>query len=202
MKSSFNTGDTRFIASTDKLVPMRTRERALKAAVTVVATKGFQALTHASVDAEAELPAGSTSNYFRTKSALISGLIEHISAPEQRSVPEVFAPETPEELVDKVSALVIELTTNRREYTAARLAIFLSGNHRAEIREGFAVGGASFRAAVKACFERFGAEDPGLASDAIVACAEGIIYRQIVWGFDIDPRGQLGLIAKGALASS
>lgn len=50
------------------------RTRLLDAAVAVIACDGPRALTHRAVDAAAELPAGSTSNLFRTREALLSGV--------------------------------------------------------------------------------------------------------------------------------
>ena len=39
-----------------------TKERSLEAAVALLGEEGIRALTHARIDARAELPAGSTSN--------------------------------------------------------------------------------------------------------------------------------------------
>ena len=39
-------------------------------------TAGLRALTHNRVDERAALPRGSTSNYFRTREALILGIVE------------------------------------------------------------------------------------------------------------------------------
>ena len=60
------------------------RHRALDAAVTLVGTEGVRALTHGRVDAAASLPPGSTSNHFRTRAALVAGVIEWIAAAERR----------------------------------------------------------------------------------------------------------------------
>ena len=49
------------------------------AALTVLAEQGSRGLTHRAVDQAAELPLGSTSNYYRTRSALLEGaLARHI----------------------------------------------------------------------------------------------------------------------------
>lgn len=59
---------------------MGNRRRVLDAAIELVGLSGVRALTHARVDAAAELPKGSTSNYFRTRAALVAGVIEHLAA--------------------------------------------------------------------------------------------------------------------------
>ena len=55
------------------------------AAIRVLANKGSRGLTHRAVDAEAGVPAGTTSNYYGTRRALIDGLIERIG---ERLTPE------------------------------------------------------------------------------------------------------------------
>lgn len=51
----------------------------LTAATLVVADGGLRALTHRAVDREAGVAEGTTSGYFRTRLALMSGLTEHVA---------------------------------------------------------------------------------------------------------------------------
>ncbi|MFC7482775.1 TetR/AcrR family transcriptional regulator [Luedemannella flava] len=63
------------------------RDDLLDAAITVLGEGGMRALTHRAVDAAAGLPAGSTSNYFRTRDALLGAVIDRFvgaSAPSPR----------------------------------------------------------------------------------------------------------------------
>ncbi|HEY5155559.1 MAG TPA: TetR family transcriptional regulator, partial [Acidimicrobiales bacterium] len=55
----------------------------LDAALELVGTEGMRGLTHRAVDAAAAVPAGSTSNYFRTRDALILGIVERFIARER-----------------------------------------------------------------------------------------------------------------------
>ena len=59
---------------------MKPDRRALIAAsaVTIIAEQGPRALTHRAVDQSLELPAGSTSYYFRTREALLEATALHI----------------------------------------------------------------------------------------------------------------------------
>ena len=48
----------------------------LDAALELVGTQGMRGLTHRAVDTAAGVPPGSTSNYFRTREALVLGIVE------------------------------------------------------------------------------------------------------------------------------
>lgn len=55
------------------------RDVVTDSAIAVVAEQGVRGLTHRAVDALAELPVGSTSNVYRTRDALITGIMERIT---------------------------------------------------------------------------------------------------------------------------
>ena len=55
------------------------------AAIRVIASKGSRGLTHRAVDAEAGVPTGTSSNYFRTRQALIDAIVMRIG---ERLTPE------------------------------------------------------------------------------------------------------------------
>ena len=55
-------------------------------AIRIVAEQGMRGLTHRAVDREAGLPEGSTSAYFRTRKALIEGLVERLAIQEQQEI--------------------------------------------------------------------------------------------------------------------
>src|SRR4029078_12989094 len=87
------------------------KTRVVDAAIDLVGTQGLRALTHARVDERAGLPKGSTSNYFRSHQALLSGVVDGIVERELPSASEAFSPSTPEELVGALCALFEHLTT-------------------------------------------------------------------------------------------
>src|SRR3954454_9248013 len=64
-------------------MPAATRERALEAAMELLGAEGVRALSHARVDARAGLPAGSTSNWFRTRRALLAGVVDWMAERER-----------------------------------------------------------------------------------------------------------------------
>ncbi|MGM7648803.1 TetR/AcrR family transcriptional regulator [Nocardia sp. JW2] len=103
------------------------REQILDAAIEVLGTRGSRGLTHRAVDQAAELPAGSTSNYFRTREALLCGVAERL---EQRdhadwtALHRVLGPPTVDHLVDALARFITRATTTDRVRTQARLALF------------------------------------------------------------------------------
>ena len=56
------------------------RDDLLDAAIAVLGESGIHALTHRAVDAAAGLPAGSASNHFRTRDALLGAVVERFAA--------------------------------------------------------------------------------------------------------------------------
>lgn len=65
------------------------RQRIADAALEVIGAEGGRGLTHRAVDAWAEVPAGTTANYFPTRASLFSGMAQRIFtriAPAQQSL--------------------------------------------------------------------------------------------------------------------
>lgn len=56
------------------------RDLLADAGIEVLAREGSRGLTHRAIDAEAGVPTGTTSNYFRSRPALITGIFERIGA--------------------------------------------------------------------------------------------------------------------------
>src|SRR6478752_9627953 len=106
-----------------------TRERALEAAVQLVGEEGVRALTHARVDERAGLPKGSTSNWFRTRDALVAGVVAWLAETERAEFAATEAPpvETPEQLIEALSSMIAFQTGPRASRTRARYALFLEG---------------------------------------------------------------------------
>ena len=107
-----------------------TRRRALDAAVILVGTEGARALTHGRVDAAASLPPGSTSNHFRTRAALLAGVIEWIATAE-RDDAGAAAIGSRDELVAGLSRMVEVQSGPLAARTRARYALFLEADEEA-----------------------------------------------------------------------
>lgn len=103
-----------------------TRDRALQAAVLLVGEQGVRALTHARVDAAAGLPKGSTSNWFRTRDALIAGVLVWIAEHERTDLAAAMNPvQTVDELIDVLARLLEDVTGRHAARTRTRYALFL-----------------------------------------------------------------------------
>ena len=100
----------------------------LDAAISVLGESGMHGLTHRSVDAAAGLPAGSTSNHFRTRDALLCAVVERFADRERANWEEIatrMCPTTPRELADALTAFAKDATGPQRSLTLARYAILI-----------------------------------------------------------------------------
>jgi AcrR family transcriptional regulator len=89
------------------------RDDLLDAAIAVLGESGIHALTHRAVDAAAGLPAGSASNHFRTRDALLGAVVERFAARERANWEDIAAracPTTPQELAQALSEFAREAT--------------------------------------------------------------------------------------------
>ncbi len=115
---------------------MDKRTVALDAAILVIAGQGMRGLTHRAVDALAGLPLGSTSNYFRTRRALIAGVFERLVARDREDMAAAAgrAPRTVAELADALARYVGVSVGPGAELTRARYALFAEAAGSAELR--------------------------------------------------------------------
>src|SRR3954447_5202551 len=108
-------------------MPAATRGRSLAAAVELLGVEGVRALSHARVDERAGLPPGSTSNWFRTRRALLAGVVDWISEHERTDLdPAATAPITGlDGLIQGLCAMAEAQTGPFAARTRARYALFL-----------------------------------------------------------------------------
>jgi DNA-binding transcriptional regulator YbjK len=177
------------------------RERVLTAAIDLLAAGGVRFLTHARIDERADLPKGSTSNYFRTRAALIEGVTDWIVEQERRPVSVAFVPRAPAELVDAMCALLEVTTRQNRALTTARLMLFVEASHNAVLREALSRGRATLADGVVAALAEMGARDPRAAAEAIAACFEGLILHRIARHDYSDPGPVFAAVVRGALTA-
>ncbi|WP_109210102.1 MULTISPECIES: TetR/AcrR family transcriptional regulator [Microbacterium] len=107
----------------------RRRELA-DAGIAVLAAEGMRGLTHRAVDAQAGVPTGTASNYFRTREQLVAALVERIGerlAPDP-AVHGQWQGRTPDAALfaDYTRDIVRRLTTNH-EVTLALFTLRLEG---------------------------------------------------------------------------
>jgi DNA-binding transcriptional regulator YbjK len=104
------------------------RTQLLDAALTVVADKGLKGLTHRAVDAAAGLAEGTTSNYYRKRSALVDAVLDRLLELDAALLEDqgpAGPPRDIEDLAAQLAALVLGLAGPHAGLTRARLALSL-----------------------------------------------------------------------------
>lgn len=180
-------------------MPTTTRTRALEAAVDLLGTGGLRALTHGRVDERAGLPKGSTSNHFRTRDALLSGVVIWIVEREMSDFGRAFSPTSAGDLVDGLCWLLDRVTKDNQTLTTARLVLFMEASHDAGLRASISRGREAMESWFFPVLTRLGAPDPPVAGAAVAACFEGLVLHRIARHDDTDPRPVFAVVVRGAL---
>lgn len=161
----------------------------------LIGTEGIRALTHGRVDAAAGLPAGSTSNHFRTRAALVAGVIEWMAASDRSDAgtPEI---RSRDELVAALSRMIEVESGPLAARTRARYALFLEGDEDAvrplrEQRIGM-------EAWVHGILLALGGESAARSTVFLMAAAEGLLLHRIT----VDPDAAIADVVARAVDSS
>ena len=119
------------------------RRRALAdAAIDLLAAGGVHAVTHRAVDVQARVPTGTTSNYFRSREALLVAVVErvveaHIGGmrAEVAPTPDLAAAPVAERLTSLLAASLWEAATKHRERYLAIFELRLEALRRPAVAE-------------------------------------------------------------------
>jgi DNA-binding transcriptional regulator YbjK len=146
--------------------------------VTVLASAGLRGLTHRAVDAEAGLPDGSTSNCFRSRSALLEAAVARIEELDLAAL--TTGPQPDVSSVPAVAAYLaskVKLMTSRRHVraTRARLALLLDETAQPAMDAGHR----RFLAMLEAVLAEGGHPDPGPAARAVADLLEGALVHAV-----------------------
>ncbi|MGW6705899.1 TetR/AcrR family transcriptional regulator [Streptomyces sp. NPDC054956] len=165
------------------------------AAIGTVAAAGLRGLTHRAVDAAAGLPAGSTSYYFRTRSALISACYLRLA---ELSVADVDHWETGhgrlgtrgdgrpdlDSAAVALAALLHHWLTAARERQLARFELTLEATRRPELRADLHTARVAARSKATLLLAALGATDPVATAELLVAWTDGLLYDRLVGSLD------------------
>jgi AcrR family transcriptional regulator len=158
------------------------REELLDAAITVLGERGIHALTHRAVDTAAGLPAGSTSNHFRTRDALLDAVVERFAARE-RAIWEDIAvrlyPTTPRELAQALTLAAQAATGPHRAVSLARYAILVEAGIHPSLRAQLTATGARVNAWFMNWLRIAGSTDPERDAPIIMNHWTGLILHQL-----------------------
>lgn len=180
----------------------QTRSRAADAALTLLGTQGIHALTHGKVDAAAGLPRGSASNHFRTRAALVRGVVERLEEKDREVWADLYGASLAdvEHLVDAVAGFVAAATTTHRLLTVARYTLAMEGAHNPEVRSALARGAERVHNWTARVLTDLGAPDPAAASRTLTAYADGLVMRGITRPEIGEPREQVLRVVRSCLA--
>ena len=180
-----------------------TRDRALDAAVRLVGTQGVRALTHARVDAEAGLPRGSTSNWFRTRDALVAGVLVHIAEAERADLTAAMTPaSTPGEVIDALCRVLDDATGRDAVRTRARYALFLERAGTPRIQPSMRVQRALFEQWTRDLLTGLGGGDPEAAGRGLVGGGGGVQARDHHQAAEMPVRPAIELVVRGCLPTA
>jgi DNA-binding transcriptional regulator YbjK len=166
-------------------MPAVTRQRALEAAVELLGADGVRALSHARVDERAGLPAGSTSNWFRTRRALLGGVVDWIAERERADLDPAAIPTITgvDELIEGLCAVTELQTGPYAARTRARYALFLELAGDPELGEPLRRQRREFERWTERIVIALGIDHPVPATRALMALGDGLILHRLT----VDP---------------
>jgi AcrR family transcriptional regulator len=171
-------------------MPAATRDRGLEAAVELLGAEGVRALTHARVDERAGLPPGSTSNWFRTRRALLAGVVDWIAERERTDFDPAAMPTVtgPEGLIDGLCVMAELQTGPFAARTRARYALFLELAGDPELGEPLRRQRHEFERWTEQIVIAAGIADPVPATRALMALGDGLLLHRLTVDPELDLR--------------
>jgi DNA-binding transcriptional regulator YbjK len=168
---------------------MARRSEILDGALTVLTEQGMRGLTHRAVDTAAGLPAGSTSYYFRTRDALVTGCVERLleldldqDVPTAETAVRRAGGDLPGVLAEVLTAIGVRMATVERARTLARYELSLAAVRDPVLRAALVRGGDTIRERGAGLLARAGAADPAAAAAEVAAVLDGLVYTALVRG--------------------
>ena len=104
------------------------RTEIVSTALALVADQGLKGLTHRAVDAAAGMPVGTTSNYFRSRAALVTAVLDRLEQLDLEltgSTRPEAAQATLEDIVSGLTEALLALAGEHAALTRARLSFSL-----------------------------------------------------------------------------
>lgn len=153
-----------------------------EAGLRLIAREGLRGLTHRAVDAEAELPMGSTSYYFRKRDDLVAACVRSLA---ETSLAEIAAtgiadhPMTADQLADMGADLMWHWMTVDTHRHLARYELVLHSRRRPELAARLAEAGDRLRTAVAAVLETQNCSRPASTAAWFVSCIDGVVLDQL-----------------------
>lgn len=166
------------------------RRQAADTGIAVVAERGLRGLTHRAVDEQGGFPAGTTSSCFRTRRALVAGILERLHELDTELV--AALPETwwhsRDGAVEAIAHLLAAWLGPLRERARARLELYLVMAGDEDLGALMEAASATFVDSATAGMRAVGASDPFLAGRLFVALVDGFVYDALARPHEVDER--------------
>jgi DNA-binding transcriptional regulator YbjK len=179
--------------------------RILDAAIEVLGARGPRHLTHRAVDALAGLPIGSTSNVFRSRQALMAGVLRRVLEQEAAvwwKVAIGLRPGSAAALAEALGELLVDVTGVNRVASLARRAVFLEAAREPALREEVRQAQDEITTWLTPALAQLGSTDPAGHARRLLALMDGLVGHQLVNPRpDFDPSGALEALLRGLLDS-
>jgi AcrR family transcriptional regulator len=160
------------------------RAQLADAALVVVAEKGLKGLTHRAVDAAASVAEGTTSNYFRSRTALVGAVADRLEQLDLEVLESLGPPGPPadvDELAKQITGLIFALMQQHASLTLARLTLSLDQPE--------TVTGGHFRllAGLEQTLAGLGIPDPAARARDVADYSDGLLLHQLTARRTEDP---------------
>jgi DNA-binding transcriptional regulator YbjK len=163
------------------------RTEILDTALHVLAEHGMRGLTHRGVDAAGGLPQGSTSYYFRTRDALVTGCLQRLLELDAADLPSTSSPPDLDTMVDMATELCVRMVHDGAHRTMARYELSLHAVRSPRLRDQLVAAGTVLRKLGAERLAGLGVADPLCAAEEITALMDGLVFTALLRGPD-DPR--------------
>ena len=171
------------------------RERLLDAAIEIVGVQGLTGLTHRAVDAAAGVPTGTTSNYWRTRQALLDALVDRVVARERdrwEQLTEIAVPTTAYELARTLAEFAQVATGPERTLVLTRYALLIDAAQHEDVRPRLAAGGQRVNALFRTWMRIVGSSAPDHDMHVVANYWTGLVLHQLALPDpDFDPTDHL-----------
>lgn len=145
-----------------------------RAAISVVAERGVEGLTHRAVAAAADLPLGSTTYHFRSLDDLLAAAISEAKAAADAELEAWVAELGPEpDLAAALAALLLEWTTTQRDQAIVEYELYVAALRRPALREI----AHEWDRALRKLLERY---TDGLTARIVATIADGIVLQSLI----------------------
>ncbi|GAA1245241.1 TetR/AcrR family transcriptional regulator [Kitasatospora nipponensis] len=157
------------------------------AAIGLVAAAGLRGLTHRAVDGAAVLPAGSTSYYFRTRTALIVACYQRLAELDVGDIDDgndgdnatTAVPSDREAAAAVLAGLLYRWLTVGRARQLARFELSLEAARNPELEPELHRAGQVARARAAEILAALGADRPQEAAELLAAWTDGLLYDRL-----------------------